>query len=138
RIVPPLLYAHEGNDDGAERTWFAQSWLFHDKHGWDAGSFPLYAGGRHADHYYDLTPIYLQFGDATSFVSAVPLLYTHWGEPGHDNTILLTGWSFTNEDGNDNGIFPLYAAGAHKDGHYFLTPLGGAWGDEFASHLWVL
>ncbi|HEY4222827.1 MAG TPA: hypothetical protein VGO62_15830, partial [Myxococcota bacterium] len=122
RLVPPLLYAHVGNGD-AERTIFAQSWLFRDKGGWDAGSFPLYAGGRRGDDYYDLTPLFARWGDAA-------------------NHQLIAGPWFDIESpgGSDYGVFPVYFAGAALDGfHYHVVPaLFENWGDAHEDNTLLL
>ncbi|HEY4219731.1 MAG TPA: hypothetical protein VGO62_00280, partial [Myxococcota bacterium] len=115
-VIPPLLTAHWGDDD-SENTIVAQSWLFDDKTGWDAGSLPFYAGGRRGDHYYDLSPI-----------------FARWGDRQRGNFWALQTFAGWDQDSWAVASVPFYFGGASstKDSYYHVVPLllTALWGDR--------
>ncbi len=119
-ILPPV-YEHVSSPR-SDTTIVLQSWLHQRrKGGWNAGSFPFYAGGRSDDgsEYYDLV---------------LPPLFARWGDAESKTTIATLYYDRETRYGSDFGFAPLYFGGRQKvDKHSYydvVPPLYWRFGDD--------
>lgn len=126
RLVLPPLYINRASPQ-SETTVVLQSWLHRKKGGgWDAGSFPFYAGGRGEDgSFYDLV---------------LPPLFASWGDKDERTTIATLYYDRETAWGSDFGFAPLYFGGRSAGGGYYdVAPLTlfARWGEPGRERLWA-